>query len=57
LDFDLYSSLIHSLRLMRFLFVRPEICRRLPSRSTSRWTRLALAIHFPLPGVFGTFTR
>ena len=25
---------------MKFLFVRPDVCRRLPSDSTSRWTPL-----------------
>jgi hypothetical protein len=25
---------------MRFVFLRPEFCRRLPSDSTSRWTPL-----------------
>src|SRR5699024_6210804 len=28
---------------MNFLFVRPGVCRRLPSDSTSRWTPLPLA--------------
>ena len=28
---------------MKFLFVRPDICRQLPSDSTSRWTPLLLA--------------
>ena len=32
---------------MRFLSVRPDFCRRLPSDSTSRWTPLPLAICFP----------
>ena len=36
------------LRLMRFLFVRPEVCLLLPSDSTSRWTPLQSAVHFPL---------
>ena len=35
---------------MWFLFVGPEICLRLPSDSTSRWTPLSLAIRFPLLG-------
>ena len=32
---------------MRFLSVRPDFCRQLPSDSTSRWTPLPLAICFP----------
>ena len=35
---------------MRFLYVRPDFCRRLPSDSTSRWTPLPLAICFPSLG-------
>ena len=35
---------------MRFLSVRPDFCRRLPSDSTSRWTPLPLAICFPSLG-------
>ena len=35
---------------MRFLSVRPDFCRRLPSDSTSRWTPLPLAISFPSLG-------
>ena len=35
---------------MKFLFVRPDVCRRLPSDSTSQWTPLPLAIAFPLLG-------
>ena len=30
--------------LMWFLYVRPEVCLRLPSDSTSRWTPLPLAM-------------
>ena len=36
--------------LMWFLFVRPEVCRQLPSDSTSRWTPLLLAMCLPLQG-------
>lgn len=50
------ASPIHE-RLMRFLFVRPKVCLLLLSDSTSRWTPLHLAMHFPLSGVLGTFTR
>ena len=49
--------------IMRFLFVRPEVCPwlvcshiRLPSDSASRRTPLPSAISFPLPGGFGSFT-
>ena len=35
---------------MKFLFVGPDVCRRLPSDSTSRWTPLPWAIAFPLLG-------
>ena len=41
---------------MRFLFVRPTVCLRLLSDSTSRWTPLPLAIGLALPPAFGTFT-
>ena len=36
---------------MKFLFVRPDVCRRLPSDSTSRWTPLPWAMRFPLLGL------
>ena len=36
LDFDLLCGLILVYSLMRFLFVKPEICRHLPSDFTSR---------------------
>ena len=51
------AALPTHIRLMRFLFVRPKVCLLLPSDSTSRWTPLLLAMHFPLPGVLGTFTH
>ena len=38
---------------MKFLFVRQDVCRQLPSDSTSRWTPLLLAIRFPLLGLIG----
>ena len=41
---------------MKFLFVRPRFCLRLPSDSTSRWTPLPLANASYCQGAFGTFT-
>jgi hypothetical protein len=41
---------------MRFLFVGPAFCLRLPSDSTSRWTPLPSGWQFPLPGLRRTFT-
>ncbi len=38
---------------MKFLFVGSDVCRRLPSDSTSRWTPLPWAIAFPLLGWLG----
>jgi len=38
-----YADLSYISCLMMFVFLRPEICRRLPSDSTSRWTPLPLA--------------
>jgi len=35
--------------LMMFVFLRPELCRQLPSDSTSRWTPLLLANGWQLP--------
>ena len=47
------ANLSTSLSLnIKFLYVRPDICRGLPSDSTSRWTPLPLAIYFPLSGRF-----
>ena len=40
---------------MKFLFVRSDICRRLPSDSTSRWTPLPLTMQFPLLGLARDF--
>ncbi|MEX0605276.1 MAG: hypothetical protein WD623_16030 [Marinobacter sp.] len=40
LGFDDNGRLTRCDRLMRFLFVRPVLCLRLPSDSTSRWTPL-----------------
>ena len=37
------SSSVSSMPCMQFLFVRPRLCRGLPSDSTSRWTPLPLA--------------
>jgi hypothetical protein len=40
----LFGKLVRlALPYMRFLFVSPELCLRLPSDSTSRWTPLPLA--------------
>ena len=50
------AVLSQAIAYIRFLFVRPEVCLRLPSDSTSRWTPLPLAVSFPLPGRFRTFT-
>ena len=36
---------------MKFLSVRSDICRQLPSDSTSRWTPLPLTMQFPLLGL------
>ena len=36
---------------MKFLYVRPDVCRLLLSDSTSQWTPLLLAIQFPLLGL------
>ena len=45
-------NLIHGhMPCMKFLFVRPDVCRRLPSDSTSRWTPLPWAMRFPLLGL------
>src|SRR5258706_1681319 len=40
LDFEDICLLIQLARLMRFLFVGPALCLRLPSDPTSRWTPL-----------------
>ena len=37
------SSSVSSMPCMQFLFIRPRLCRGLPSDSTSRWTPLPLA--------------
>ena len=50
------AVLSQAIAYIRFLFVRPEVCLQLPSDSTSRWTPLPLAVSFPLPGRFRTFT-
>ena len=41
--FCIGNSSVPSMPYMQFLFVRPRLCRRLPSDSTSRWTPLPLA--------------
>ena len=44
LDFVLLWKLVRFKEpIIQFLFVRPRLCRRLPSDSTSRWTPLPLA--------------
>ena len=51
-DFDLFGNLIHGhMPYMKFLYVRPDVCRLLLSDSTSQWTPLLLAIQFPLLGL------
>ena len=40
---------------MKFLSVRPDVCHRLPSNFTSRWTPLLLAMRFPLLGLTQDF--
>ena len=40
---------------MKFLFVRSDVCRQLPSDFTLRWTPLLLAIQFPLLGLARDF--
>ena len=45
-------STLLSLRI-KFLYVRSDVCLRLPSDSTSRWTPLLSAIAFPLSGRLG----
>ena len=42
---------------MRFLFVRPTFCLRLPSDPTSRRTPLPSGEQFPLPGPYWTLTN
>jgi hypothetical protein len=41
---------------MRFLFVRPALCLRLPSDSALRRTPLPSGYQFPLPGLEGIST-
>ena len=40
---------------MKFLFVRSDVCRQLPSDFTSRWTPLLLAMQFTLLGLARDF--
>ena len=40
---------------MKFLSVRSDICRQVPSDSTSRWTPLPLTMQFPLLGLARDF--
>src|SRR5574344_50737 len=51
LSFVLLSRLTHDLEpYIKFLYVRPDVCLRLPSDSLSRRTPLSSAEHFPLLG-------
>lgn len=49
-DFGLYGSLIHSVCLMRFLFVGSEICHRFPSRFRVAADTLGLGYTLPATG-------
>ena len=40
---------------MKFLLVRSDVCRQLPSDFTLRWTPLLLAMQFPLLGLARDF--
>ena len=40
---------------MKFLFVRSDVCRQLPSDFTLRWTPLPLTMQFPLLGLARDF--
>src|SRR5690606_2324951 len=51
------ASSSHSLCLMMFVFLGPEVCLQLPSDSTSRWTPLLLASGWPLPAPTADFHR
>ena len=51
-DFGLFGNLIPAFSLK---CSKPEFCLILSSDSTSRWTPLASAVSFPLPGGLGTF--
>ena len=56
-DFILFSRLIHNMCLIMFVFLRSEICRRLPSDSTSRWTPLPWANGWQLIAPITDFHR
>ena len=45
--FNASCRLTQRTRLMRFLFVGPALCLRLPSDPTSRWTPLPFGLQFP----------
>ena len=47
------ATLSRKINLMRFVFLRPRFCLRLPSDSASPRTPLSLAVAFPLSGRFG----
>src|SRR5574344_1726191 len=52
-----YANSSCGLCLMMFVFLRPELCRQLPSDSTSRWTPLLLANGWQLPAPITDFHR
>ena len=54
---SIYADLSYISCLMMFVFLRPEICRRLPSDSTSRWTPLPLANGWQLTAPITDFHR
>ena len=51
------ASSSHVPCLMMFVFLGSEVCLRLPSDSTSRWTPLPLASGWPLPAPTADFHR
>ena len=53
--FRIAIGLYGQMPYMKFLFVRSDICRQLPSDSTSRWTPLPLTMQFPLLGLARDF--
>ena len=53
--FRIAIGLYGQMPYMKFLFVRSDICRQLPSDSTSRWTPLPLTMQFPLLGIARDF--
>ena len=53
--FRIAIGLYDQMPYMKFLFVRSDICRQLPSDFTSRWTPLPLTMQFPLLGLARDF--